>query len=71
MTWHSVLITAETAFVWSTVAGLVACVFAWRPVRRLLHLLDADSPGGLGTITDAIRDAGPPPGPPGRDRGRS
>jgi hypothetical protein len=61
------------AAVWCSVAGLIASVFAWRPLHRLfglLHqhaedqrqiadLLNTDTEGGITEVVDAIRDASP------------
>lgn len=67
MTWHAVLVGFEQSVVWATGAGIVGTVFAVlhrRPLKRLLGLLDTNSPGGLGDVVTAIENSSPPPNQP-------
>ena len=73
MTWHAVLVTAEQAAIWTTVAGVVATLLAWvhrGPLRRIADRLDTQTPGGLTDVVQAIRDAAPPPDQPTTSRKR-
>ena len=69
MSLHEVLVTAETALIYSVIGGLVAWAFAHRPLRRQRQIadrLDTETPGGITDVVRAIEDAGPPPTVPTR-----